>query len=69
MSWDVECPYCPTHEQPRQNKRLRKQAIIREVNSSIKFTWAHWGSDEMPPSRFIIGLREFVEVPKIAKTQ
>ena len=34
--WNVECPYCPTHEQPRQNKRLRKQAIIREGNSSRK---------------------------------
>ena len=37
--WDVECPYCPTHEQPRQNKRLRKQAIIREGNSSRKTRW------------------------------
>ena len=37
--WNVECPYCPTHEQPRQNKRLRKQAIIREGNSSRKTRW------------------------------
>ena len=37
--WDVECPYCPTHEQPRQNKSLRKQAIIREGNSSRKTRW------------------------------